>query len=119
MAGPAVLMAATTRRLPPERRGLAAGIVNAGGSFGHFAMAPVAASLMVGVGWANAMQIVGLLGLLCLPAALVLRCHSRWAAPAGRKVLGTREAIDDALRNRSCLLLGAGAACAVSEMSGI
>jgi predicted MFS family arabinose efflux permease len=32
MAGPAVLMAATTRLVPPERRGLATGIVNAGGS---------------------------------------------------------------------------------------
>jgi MFS family permease len=31
MAGPAVLMAATTRLIPPERRGLATGIVNAGG----------------------------------------------------------------------------------------
>ena len=30
MAGPAVLMAATTRLVPAERRGMAAGIVNAG-----------------------------------------------------------------------------------------
>ena len=34
MAGPSVLMAATTRLVPPEKRGLASGIVNAGGSFG-------------------------------------------------------------------------------------
>ena len=71
MAGPAVLMAATTRLIPPERRGLATGIVNAGGSFGQFVMAPIAAALMVGVGWANALQIMGLLVLLCLPAACV------------------------------------------------
>ncbi|WP_036233465.1 MFS transporter, partial [Methylibium sp. T29-B] len=42
MAGPAVLMAATTRLIEPARRGLAAGIVNAGGSFGQFVFAPVA-----------------------------------------------------------------------------
>lgn len=108
MAGPAVLMAATTRLIPPERRGLATGIVNAGGSFGQFALAPIAAALMVSLGWASAMQVMGLLVLLCLPAALVLRGNSLQAAPAGQKVLGTREAIRGALRNRSYLLLGAG-----------
>lgn len=108
MAGPAVLMAATTRLIPPERRGLAAGIVNAGGSFGQFALAPIAATLIVALGWANAMQVMGLLVLLCLPAAFLLRGNSLQAAPAGQKVLSTREALRDAFRNRSYLLLGAG-----------
>jgi MFS family permease len=108
MAGPAVLMAATTRLIPPERRGLAAGIVNAGGSFGQFALAPIAAALMMSLGWASAMQVMGLLVLLCLPAAFLLRGNSLQAAPAGQKVLSTREAIRDAFRNRSYLLLGAG-----------
>ncbi len=108
MAGPAVLMAATTRLIPPERRGLATGIVNAGGSFGQFVMAPIAAALMVGIGWANAMQVMGLLVLLCLPAAFLLKGNSLQAAPAGQKVVGTREAIATALRNRSYVLLGLG-----------
>ena len=108
MAGPAVLMAATTRLIPAEKRGLATGIVNAGGSFGQFVMAPVAAALMIGIGWASAMQVMGLLVLLCLPAAFLLRGNSLQAAPAGQKVLGTRDAIREALRNRSYLLLGAG-----------
>ena len=38
MAGPSVLMAATARLIPAERRGMATGIVNAGGSFGQFLM---------------------------------------------------------------------------------
>jgi MFS family permease len=42
MAGPSVLMAATARLIPPRQRGLAAGIVNAGGSFGQFVFAPIA-----------------------------------------------------------------------------
>ena len=108
MAGPAVLMAATTRLIPPESRGLAAGIVNAGGSFGQFALAPIAATLMVSLGWASAMQVMGLLVLLCLPAAFLLRGNSLQAAPPGQKVLGTREAISQALRDRSYLLLGVG-----------
>lgn len=108
MAGPAVLMAATTRMIPAERRGLATGIVNAGGSFGQFAMAPIAATLMVSLGWASAMQMLALLVLLCLPAAWVLRGNSLQAAAAGKPVTGTREAIGQALRDRSYLLLGAG-----------
>lgn len=108
MAGPAVLMAASTRMIPPARRGLATGIVNAGGSFGQFAMAPIAATLMVSMGWASAMQVLGLLVLLCLPAAWVLRGNSLQGAPTGRPVMGTRAAIAQALRDRSYLLLGAG-----------
>jgi predicted MFS family arabinose efflux permease len=108
MAGPAVLMAATTRLVPPARRGLATGIVNAGGSFGQFLMAPIAATLMVSIGWASAMQVLGLFVLLCLPAAFLLKGNSLQAAPAGHKVVGTREAIAVALRNPSYLMLGGG-----------
>ncbi len=108
MAGPAVLMAATTRLIPAERRGMATGIVNAGGSFGQFLMAPIAAALMISIGWANALQVMGLLVLLCLPAAFLLRGNSLQSAPAGQKVVGTREAIRTALRTPSYLLLAAG-----------
>ena len=53
MAGAAVLMAATMWMVPAERRGQATGIINAGGSFGQFALAPIAATLMVSLGWAE------------------------------------------------------------------
>jgi len=110
MAGPAVLMAATTRLIPPQRRGLATGIVNAGGSTGQFVLAPVAAALMVGVGWVSAMQILAVLVLLCLPAAWLLRGNSRQAAGVSPSAapLGTREAIRQALREPSYLMLSAG-----------
>lgn len=108
MAGPSVLMAATARLVPLEKRGMATGIVNAGGSFGQFLMAPLAAALIAGMGWASALQVMGLLVLLCLPAAFVLRGNSLHAAPAGHKPVGTREAIGTALRNPSYLMLGAG-----------
>jgi MFS family permease len=108
MAGPSVLMAATTRLIAPEKRGLATGIVNAGGSFGQFVMAPIAGALMAGLGWASAMQVLGLLVLLALPAAFVLKGNSLQSAPAGQKVVGTREAIRAALANPSYLMLSAG-----------
>ncbi|MDP1655082.1 MAG: MFS transporter [Hylemonella sp.] len=108
MAGPAVLMAATARLIPLEKRGLATGIVNAGGSFGQFLMAPIAGALMVSQGWANAMQILGLLVLLGLPAALVLKGNSLQSGPVGHQPVGTLDAIRAALKNKSYLMLAAG-----------
>ncbi|MEO7853959.1 MAG: MFS transporter [Rubrivivax sp.] len=108
MAGPAVLMAAASRLIPPERRGMATGIINAGGSFGQFVMAPLAGALILGLGWFSALQVMGLLVLLCLPAAFVLKGNARQAAVPGQKVVGTGEAIRTALHDRSYLLLAIG-----------
>jgi predicted MFS family arabinose efflux permease len=63
---------------------------------------------MISIGWASALQVMGLLVLLCLPAAFLLRGNSLQSAPAGQKVVGTREAIRTALRTPSYLLLAAG-----------
>lgn len=102
MAGPSVLMAASSRLVPPEKRGMATGIVNAGGSFGQFAMAPIAIGLMATVGWASAMQWLAVLILLALPAAWVLRGNSnalaaQASANSGQKALSARETIAKAL----------------------
>ena len=109
MAGPSVLMAATTRLIPAEKRGIATGIVNAGGSFGQFVMAPIAGALIAGLGWAGAMQVLALVVLIALPAALVLKGNSsQLNAAAGRKNLSVGEALREALANRSFLLLATG-----------
>lgn len=108
MAGPAVLMSATARLITADKRGIATGVVNAGGSFGQFVMAPIAGALMLALGWGNAMQVLGLIVLVTLPAAFVLKGNALHAAPAGHKPVGTREAIRAALRERSFLLLAAG-----------
>ena len=108
MAGPAVLMAATTRLIPPAQRGLATGIVNAGGSFGQFVMAPIAGALLTGLGWVHAMQLMGLLVLLCLPAAFILKGHAVPVAVPGQKPVSTSDAVRTALRDRSFRLLAAG-----------
>jgi MFS family permease len=108
MAGPAVLMSATARLITPDKRGLATGIVNAGGSFGQFVMAPIAGALILSLGWSGAMQALGLIVLLALPAAFVLKGNSLQAAPAGAKPVGTGAAVRTALRERNFLLLAAG-----------
>jgi len=109
LAGPAVLMSASVRMIDPLRRGMATGIVNAGGSFGQFATAPIAAALIVGMGWATAMQALALMVLLCLPAAWVLRGSAVGVgAAAGPRPVGARAAVVEALRHPGYLLLAAG-----------
>ncbi|MES2718390.1 MAG: MFS transporter [Pseudomonadota bacterium] len=108
MAGPAVLMATTTRLIPESKRGLATGIVNAGGSFGQFVMAPIAGGLILGLGWVQAMQVMGLLVLLCLPAAFILRGVPSQAASPGQAKVSTGQAVKTALADRSFRLLAAG-----------
>jgi len=113
MAGPSVLMAATTRLVPAHKRGLATGVVNAGGSFGQFAMAPIAIGLMAAVGWASAMQWLAILILLALPAVGVLKGNSKLlaaqsAAASGIKPLTARQAISQAIGTPSYRYLSLG-----------
>jgi MFS family permease len=65
-----VLMGAIGQRLPPEKRGLASGVVNAGGSVGQLVLAPVFAVAIVSYGWVNAMYGLALVALATLPLAL-------------------------------------------------
>ena len=109
MAGPAVLMSATTRLVAPEKRGLATGIVNAGGSFGQFIFAPIAQGISAAAGWVAALQSLAVITLLALPAAWVLRGNSRAlaaAAPGGAQ--STKQVIRQALADRNFRLLATG-----------
>jgi MFS family permease len=112
MAGPSVLMAAATRLIPPEKRGMATGIVNAGGSFGQFLFAPIAQAITATAGWVVALQSLAVMTLLALPAAWVLRGNAlQSAAAAGAapvKTRTTREAVAEAVSNRSFQLLTIG-----------
>jgi predicted MFS family arabinose efflux permease len=111
MAGPAVLMAATTRLVEPARRGIATGIVNAGGSFGQFVFVPIAQAISAAAGWVASIQSLAVLVLLALPAAWVLRGNARQLGAAGEAAVRpetTREAIARAWRLPSFRLLGAG-----------
>jgi len=110
MAGPSVLMAATTRLVPPEKRGIATGVVNAGGSFGQFLFAPLAQGITAMAGWMVALQSLAVVSLLALPAAWVLRGNARQLAtsPSAPRAQSTREAVSRALGDPSYRLLAAG-----------
>jgi MFS family permease len=110
MAGPAVLMAATTRLVAPERRAFATGVVNAGGSFGQFVFAPIAQGITAAAGYVAALHTLAALTLLALPAAWVLRGRGKLATAAagGAAKEGTRAAIARAFADPSYRLLTAG-----------
>lgn len=115
MAGPAVLMATATRMVPAEKRGITTGIVNAGGSFGQFLMAPLAGLLIGEFGWMTAMQVMGVIVLLALPASYMLSgsptlstSTSTSTSTAAAKPLSTREAIKEAFNLPSYWMLCAG-----------
>jgi predicted MFS family arabinose efflux permease len=108
--GPGLLVSAAGRWIPEAKRNMVTGIVNAGGSFGQFTVIPLA-QLFIGLaGWQPAMVILGVLGLATIPMILwITQGHTEHAktiaaAPAGS--LG--QAVVDAVRNPSYLLLTAG-----------
>jgi predicted MFS family arabinose efflux permease len=101
-------MAATTRLVAPAHRGLATGIVNAGGSFGQFVFAPVAQAITSAAGWMVAVQSLAALTLLALPAAWVLRAPPATPGAAAAPREGTRAAVKRALADPSYRLLAAG-----------
>ncbi|HYF59900.1 MAG TPA: MFS transporter [Burkholderiaceae bacterium] len=110
-----ILMAATSQRLPPERRSFANGFVNAGGSFGQFVFAPLNQAVMSAFGWMHAMWMMAVAALATAPMAWWLR--GRDAAPAATPAPGAaaapagptmRAQLRIALRDRSYLCLHAG-----------
>jgi len=110
MSGLGVLMSAVSRALPPQKRGIASGIVNAGGSFGQFAVVPVAQLLTGVIGWVGALSALGAMALATLPLAWVLRGKSEAGHSEQRLVAEKtmRHALRDAVRDPSFVYLTLG-----------
>ena len=112
-----ILIGATAQRLPPERRAFASGFINAGGSFGQFALAPLMGAIIAGAGWIVAMLTLAATALLTIPLAWPLRRKRAAvasaltaAAPAAPAVppIALGQQLRQALRDRSYLCLHAG-----------
>lgn len=108
MSGLGVLMSAVGRALPAEKRGLASGMVNAGGSFGQFLVAPLAALLTGAIGWIGALTALGFLSLAIVPLAWVLRGKHPHPPAGAAAEKSMRHAVRDAWHDPSFLLLTAG-----------
>ena len=103
-----VLIGAASQHLSTDERGKAAGIINAGGSLGQFVFAPLAQTLIQMLGWMGAMWSLAVITVGALPLVRV-------ASPAGRVHGGVSpsgsapwQAVQDAMEDRSYLLLHAG-----------
>ena len=102
-----VLIGAAARQLTEDRRGKAAGIINAGGSFGQFVFAPISQALIQALGWMGAMWSLAVITLGALPLARVVSP----SAPVHHQAAGGSapwDAVRHAMRDRSYLLLHAG-----------
>ncbi|MBX3589305.1 MAG: MFS transporter [Burkholderiaceae bacterium] len=74
--GAPLLLGAVNQRVSPARRGLATGIVSAGGSAGQFTLAPASQAAIAATGWMNAMLLGALLTLAVIPLARAFRARS-------------------------------------------
>lgn len=102
-----IVLGAVGRVVPAERRGLAFGIVTAGGSLGQFLVVPAAQMLLSDLGYRLAL--IALAGMVALCAVLAIGVAGK---PAGAADPGPRQSMREALAeasgNRSYWLLNAG-----------
>lgn len=64
-----ILMSQIANKLPPQVRGMASGVLNAGGSFGQFVFAPVVQGLIMlpAFGWQGTMYVLAVISFTALP----------------------------------------------------
>jgi predicted MFS family arabinose efflux permease len=110
-----ILIGATARQIPAEKRGFASGFINAGASFGQFALAPLNQALIGAFGWVSAMWSMSVLMLATGPLAWLLRAdpaaseHDTPAVQAGAGASsGLRAQLRVAVRDPSYWCLHAG-----------
>jgi len=103
-----VLIGAAAQKLTPIERGKAAGIINAGGSFGQFVFAPLAQKLIQLFGWMGAMGWLAAISLGAMPLVRpLMHGHAKPARPAaGEK--GLWHAVGASFQDRSYILLHLG-----------
>jgi MFS family permease len=103
----AVIYGVIGRQIPAERRSWAMGVAAAAGSFGQFLMVPVEGQLIARLGWQTALLALAALALLIIPLAFSLR-EPRLAAASGRRDQTILQAVQEAFRYPSFVLLMAG-----------
>ena len=101
-----LVLAAFSKLLPPEKRGIALGAGTAAGSFGQFLFAPFGVALIDNFGWQTALVVFSALMLLILLLSLALAtppAATKDVAPADQQSF--RTALAEAFGHRSYVLL--------------
>jgi len=107
-AGPALLASAISRWIPEAKRSVANGMITAGGSFGTFIIVPLAQLFIVTTGWQAALVILGAITLVSVPLVLFITRGASAAHIAHAQGGSLKQAVRDAYRDPSYLLLTAG-----------
>ena len=102
-----MLVGTVMHRLPPARRGIAAGIITAGGSFGQFVFAPITQALISLWGWMGAMWSLSVIALVALPLVRPISgpAIGNGAVSANQTGADLRDMLKKAFADRSYLLL--------------
>ena len=103
-----VLIGAAAQHLTSDKRGNAAGIINAGGSFGQFLFAPLSQTLIQMLGWMGAMWSLAVITLGALPLVRVVSPPGPAHISAATVGSAPWQAVREAMSDRSYLLLHAG-----------
>ena len=103
-----VLIGAVAQHLASEKRGRAAGIINAGGSFGQFIFAPITQVLIQLLGWMGAMWALAAITLGALPFVKSLTPVGAMGSSTVVARPSPWRAAQDAIEDRSYLLLNLG-----------
>jgi len=105
VGSPSLLVGTVSARFSPEKRGLVAGIIGAGGPLGQLLLAPATQGLITLAGWTTAMFSIAALSIAALPLALAFR---RGPAAGGAKAAAQPSAtVREALASREFWLINA------------
>ncbi len=104
----AVIYGVIGRHVAPEKRSWAMGVAAAAGSFGQFLMVPVENGLIAGMGWQNALFVLGAAALAIVPLSFGLREPRALPAGSGMPQQSMGAALKEAFGSRSFQLLTAG-----------
>lgn len=107
-----ILIGATAKQMPVEKRAFAGGFINAGGSFGQFVFAPLAQSIINGFGWMYAMFTLAITTLFTIPLAYLLGAKKEKKVIEENKSttdeIKLKQQIFEAFKNKNYLYLHAG-----------
>lgn len=102
-----LVLAAFTKLVPEEWRGIALGAGAAAGSFGQFLFAPFSVALIGSIGWQSTLMVFAVLMLFVVPLAFALKTPSaaQAASDASAPAQSLRQALAEAFGHRSYVLL--------------
>ena len=103
-----ILFGTAASRLPSEARGEASGVINAGGSFGQFIIAPIMQKLIQSIGWMGAIWSMSIIALSALPLVNRLTRPIEIPIKHADQDLGIFKTIAFSMKDRSYMLLHAG-----------